>query len=84
MLAAKQIQSRKDLDVVRPPTPPADAMTALGIYNSMGGEIDYAQLPFLIALHDVEDVAVLNRYLLAIRNTINEHQAAKHENIARR
>lgn len=84
MLQAKQIQDRKDLDAVRPTTPPADALTALAIFNAMAGVIDYTQLPYLIALHEVEDTGALNRYLLAIRHTINEHEARRRETVSHR
>lgn len=82
MLAAKQITKRQDLDAVRPALPPADALTALHVYNSMSGEIDYTQLPFLLVMHDVEDVDALNGYLLAIRRTINEHEAKRRESLS--
>lgn len=57
------------------PVPDLDAggEEALRVWNDMGGEIDYAALPWLLERHGVLDVDALLMRLITIRNTLNNN-----------
>jgi hypothetical protein len=43
---------------------------AVELWNLMGGEIDWAALPALVALHDVRDVELLLDWLTCLRDQL--------------
>ena len=73
LLEKKALQHRADYEKFNP-CPAIDELgaQAIAVWNALGGEIDYAALPWLIEQYGIPDSAALQSALLVIRDTLQE------------